>query len=160
MTDRMHAEIFIGGKISRDKLRELSEALIAEGVLDFEPAEVADVLLYLLEASASGVCVGGMDNEADWGRFEDLEAKCRELGLTYGRSSDPKYEYDGEYVYCSPTTGRLRWQQNASGHIVFTADELKELLPADATDTQLRAGHSRLLELLDVPEAPPLEIVD
>lgn len=44
----------------------------------------------------------GCDDQKSGGEFEDIEIACQELGLSYDRRTDPKYEYDGESVYWRP----------------------------------------------------------
>jgi len=157
MADRMGAEISIGGRIQRASLELFAEALSSES---FDDTNVDDEVGSLAALADLGEHFGGHAYEVAWGEFPELEAKCRELGLTYVRTSEPKYEYNGEYVYFSPETGILQWQRNSSGHIVFTADELEELFPVNATDEELRAAHAKLLVMIAVPECPPLEIVE
>lgn len=160
MSDRMAAAICVGGKIKRCDLSSLAEAIIEQSFDDFESSEIDEVVADLTLLADNGEYFEGQDYEADWGEFVGLESKCQQLGLTYVRTSEPKYEYNGEYVYFSPDTGDLAWQRDAAGHIVFTADELENLFPANATPEQLQAGHVRLMQRLDVPECPPLEIID
>src|SRR5438876_693106 len=88
MPDCIPATIQIGGKLRRSKLEAFEELLPAAHNLD--------------EIPLGEVAVYGEDGDASWGKFEELEAFCRENKLTYRRTTDARYEYNGEIVFWKP----------------------------------------------------------
>ncbi len=100
MSDRMAAEIWIGGKLSRSLLEEFP---ISDLRLDWDNN--------CLASSAEADILAGRDEngllhfadyEAAWGQFEELEGWLREHKLPFRRRSDGKYEHAPELVEFRP----------------------------------------------------------
>jgi hypothetical protein len=118
MSERMAAEIHIGGKIPAAVAVGLAGVVQREGVSlewgggRFEP-ESAQALL---EASQDGDDGTGLlrlyDDQARWGEFEELEAFCRQHHVAYTRHSEGRYD-------CGPETAEYRPEQ---GLFVFLTD--------------------------------------
>lgn len=82
MVDRVSASIEIGGAISREDFSALSVVIADEGLAaewDGEPFEA--------EHHIAGQSLRLFAHEVAWGRFDLLEARCRDLGLAYARWS-------------------------------------------------------------------------
>lgn len=115
MPDCMPATVHIGGKLRKAKLDELRALLPPTGDLD--------------EAIKEGKPFYGEDGDAAWGHFPELEEFCRKHNLTYRRTSDAKYEYDGEVVLWQP--GMKKPISNAAtqnGHVYTTVESLRAAL--------------------------------
>ncbi len=54
------------------------------------------------------------DDQACYGEFEELEELCRQLGLSYDRTSDARYEHNGEAE---------RWRPGMERPLVENADQ-------------------------------------
>jgi len=167
MSDRIAAEIVIGGKLKRANLDEFLKAVKDQGVsLEwgdkfFEPTGEKDLL-----DGVSGEVLVLRDDQAPWGEFEDLEKACRETGLSYDRSAEARYEFDGEVV---------RWRdgmdeprrfcagQEGGVHVPAVQIEVEfggnfekiETLPKNEVVRKLRVLCGE-----DIPHMEPFEIVD
>lgn len=156
MSDRVDATITIGGRVPADRLDDLLDVIEAEHLRPFweEPfASRADVLSYL-KAGVLGATFYGREVAA--GEFEDLQAFCVEVGLTYVLT------YDGYGCWWGPA--RRIWRPGDTGQGVACA------LNADGGFACVTADNIRLLELADVeailaylglfddPHVPPLEL--
>ena len=88
MPDCIPATIAIGGKLQEAKLAKLRDLLPPTGDLH--------------EAIKDGKPFYGEDGDAAWGDFSELEQFCRKNKLTYRRTTQAKYENDGEVVFWQP----------------------------------------------------------
>lgn len=163
MSDRMAAEIRIGGKVKRSQLPKLCEAIRAEGVsFDWGDAQVDDIApenitQYVNEDGVLCFC----DDQAKYGEFEALEAILVKLGIAFDRDSEGKYEYDPETRSFRPgEMDEVRCTNHEGVPIIHPADVEKAL-------KALKAGKiekaTQLLEKLCPPKPSPLlpfEIVD
>ncbi|WP_288806378.1 hypothetical protein [uncultured Novosphingobium sp.] len=83
MGNRVSASITIGGQVSHEDYLALAQLIADEGLAcewDGPPFEAGD--------HAEGEALHLFAHEVAGGRFDALEAKCRELGLAYARWSD------------------------------------------------------------------------
>ncbi|GMU20588.1 MAG: hypothetical protein AMXMBFR13_06850 [Phycisphaerae bacterium] len=163
MSDRMSAEIRIGGKVKRSHLPKLCEAIRAEGVsFDWGDAQVDDIApenitQYVSEDGVLCFC----DDQARYGEFEGLEAALVKLGIAFDRESEGKYEYDPEVRHYRPgEIDEVRCTNHEGVPVIYPADVEKAL-------KALKAGKiEKSIQMLEklCPQAPsPLlqfEIVD
>ena len=175
MSDRMAAEIWIGGKIPMSLVAALCAAISDEGVslewgdAPFRPS-TADDFRQALRADDRGVYLLWLcDEEAGGGVFEELEAFLREHEIAYTRQSTGHYEFDPEMVHFRPGRPLDSLATNAAGQPVVPASELPPVadLLAAALDSSksdsaadswslVRTARQLLQEQLP-PALPPLE---
>ena len=161
MADRFAGEIHIGGTLRvADHDPDDIDAFLAECSQQptewGEPSQCEEVTLSTISQvidEDTGFIIF-RDDQACYGEFEELEELCRELGLSYDRTSDARYEYDGELV---------RWRAGMEEPLVEDADKNGKRLIAgehvEACLATLRAGRiaegiKALQEL--VPDVAPL----
>lgn len=119
MSDRFSTSMDIGGELPEEQFDEL------RGLFD-------------------GWEEHGIDEDSKWFhafdpeiRYEgtsEIEAFCQEHNLTYSCQVDPKYEYDGEFVFWKPgMEERLSYLSNGSGEIYFTTQQLQARSDAGQT---------------------------
>ena len=141
MPDCMPATIYIGGKLRKAKLDELRDLLPPVGDLD--------------EAFRESKPFYGEDGDAAWGHFPELEEFCRKNKLTYRRTCDAKYEWDGEVVFWEPGMEEpISNRATQEGHPYAILPRLKAALEKGDTLCDVVADLSRF----DKP-VPPLEMV-
>jgi hypothetical protein len=74
----------IGGKIKRSDVKKLVEAIVNDGAgIDWEPVDEEKALAAIEDAAAEKMHLSINANDQPWGRFEEVEALCHALGLTY-----------------------------------------------------------------------------
>jgi len=99
-------------------------------------------------------CIIFRDDQACYGEFPELEEICRELGLSYDRTSDARYEHDGELVRWRPGMERpLVENATQSGNPLIDRERVEACL------TTLKAGRVEdgIKALQDlVPDVAPL----
>ena len=106
MSDRMAAEIEIGGPVRRRHVPGLIKAINAEGVFIgweeaiFDAGNAQD-LVDIAAGFEKGTLVLA-DPEACYGYFDGLEAFLVKHGIGFNRHSEAKYEHEGEYVQFRP----------------------------------------------------------
>ena len=162
MSERLCAEIWIGGQLSRSQLPEflrvVSEARVSLewGDACFTPNS-AEELLESLRDCRLWLC----DDQASCGELPELENACRAMGLSYTRHSEGKYEHDAEIVEWRPGMAeplcRVGSNRNQSAYV-----PVEEVAKAFKHLETGRVGKAKkILSLLcpQVPELPPFEIV-
>jgi hypothetical protein len=103
MSDRMAAEIWIGGKLPRS-LRD--EFPISDLKLDFDETPFdATTEEGILSARDEDGLLHFADCEANWGEFAELEGWLREHNMPFRRHSSGKYGYMPELVESRPDLG-------------------------------------------------------
>jgi hypothetical protein len=173
MADRLYASIAIGGRVTRDGAEALAEVMADEGL-----GYGASILFAMLNGTdpklEEDTEFGWLDHgvlhaaahEVNWGEFDCVEAKCLELGLTYVRQSEGKYDISPEIVWSAGdgkvesclTDHECRPMVNAAS--VAKAMHEASAMAEDAIDELALLTHA-LRELLpDIPVVPPLEIVE
>lgn len=177
MSDRMAAEIWIGGKLSRGLLEEFP---ISDLRLDWDNNSLASSAeADILAALDQDGHLHFADVEAAWGEFEELEGWLREHNIPFRRRSEGKYEHAPELVEFRPD---LKGKRNRDVYAItspegapmvfaaevekITARMLKLAGDQKRTATQRLQAWEKLLHKLTLvlpPKLPPLprfEIVD
>ena len=159
MSDRLCAEIRIGGNIPSSLVGELCRVIRNEGVgLEwgeggFSPADANDLMKALEGGDGGMLCL--KDTEASWGEFAGLEQFCVEHGIAFDRKTEGKYEFDPETSSFRPgMSDALVEVTNESGERVVAEREvrkLKELVKDKKNELALK-----LIERW-FPQLPPLE---
>ncbi|HEY3963619.1 MAG TPA: hypothetical protein VGM05_03615 [Planctomycetaceae bacterium] len=120
MSDRMAAEIWIGGRIPKRLVPQLCGTICTEGIsLDwdeslFAPNNAAD----LLEGCGDegGTRLLHLCNvEACWGEFGELEEFLVRRKISFRRRSEAKYEHDAQIVEFRPGIEPVRYPTDSSG---------------------------------------------
>ena len=100
MSDRMAAEIWIGGKLPRSLLNEFP---ISDLRLDWDESPVdATSEEGILSARDESGLLHFADCEAAYGEFAELEGWLREHNIPFQRQSSGRYEYDPCFVEFRP----------------------------------------------------------
>lgn len=171
MSERLSAEMWIGGKLESRFVPELCDAICAEGVLRewggaaFEPATAEDLLEARKDLSGAAV-VYVCSETANWGEFDELEAWLGEHGLAYRRRTGGSDCYDGELVEFRPGRDIITLPTNANGRPVADIETVqKAWYLLKETQQALRAGGNALKSISEAtdllasvlpPELPPL----
>ena len=177
MSDRMAAEIWIGGKMPRSLLEEFG---VADLCTDWESEPLGEVTEAKLQEVLQDGLLHFAEPEASWGEFE-IESWLREHNIPFHRQSEGKYEYDPCLVAFRPDLPQpldCELTQDHSGHTGVVADDLRPTLaqmqelyddkehnaavdPYEQLSLWAMA-FSQLKELLppEIPPLPPFEIVE
>jgi hypothetical protein len=175
MSDRIAAEIWIGGKVPTYLVPDLCTAIGNEGVslewgdAPFCPSTAEDLTAALRENNHGVRLLWLCDHEAGGGVFEELEAFLQEHDIAFTRQSTGRYEFDPETVDFRPGRPLAPQATNAAGQPVVLASELTPVadLLAAALDLpeqgstvdswSLVKTAQRLLQEQLPPALPPLE---
>ena len=171
MADRMAAEIWIGGKLSRSLLDEFP---IDDLRVDWDENPVDRTSEETLLAGREDNYLHFCDCEAAWGEFAELEGWLREHNMPFMRRSSGQYDYLPELVESRPDLGEeVQTIVTDSGEPLVCKSELVPILEKMAElqrsdrplSAQLRAWKrlaSKLTKLVPptLPPLPPFEIVD
>ena len=120
MSERLSAEIWIGGAIQPGLVDDLCAAIRAErlsldwGDAAFEPHDAGELLegLYALDgAELLHFC----DDQSRWGQFAELEEFLRTHGLPYKRRTGGSDCYDGSLAEFRPGQQLTELATNANG---------------------------------------------
>lgn len=172
MSERLSAEIWLGGKLESRHVPELCGAICAEGVsrewggAAFEPRTAED--LRVARKGLNGAAVVYVCSEtANWGEFDELEAWLGEYGLPYTRRTGSSDCYDGELVESRPGREIVTLPTNANGRPVvdietvqktwYLLKEAQQALRAGSNALQPISEAADLLATVLPPELPPLE---
>ena len=162
MSDRMSANICIGGQLAASSVPDLLQAIRDAGLsrewgdAAFKPA-TDEELLANLENGQIWLC-----DEESHGEFPELENACRKLRLPYTRYAEGGVETDAELVDWRPG------MRKALTRIASNCDQSTIYVPAGEVRRALehvKAGRTqqaqRILERLCpvIPELPPFEII-
>ena len=161
MSDRMPAEMEIGGNLPRSLVDDLLGAIANQGAtINWDACPTSHGELVAAAADRGGHLFLCKD-EASYGAMEELEDFCREHGLPFNRSSDAKYEYDGETIMFRPGLEDRLFNSTQDGHLLVSAEALEQALAA-AGDGNATAAAEELREVMgrNVPPLPPFRIVD
>ena len=174
MSERMAAEIWIGGKVSAHVVPGLCREIDAEGVsLDWGgarfSAKTAEELLQARVDHDGAAVLYLCDEQASWGRFDGLEAFLQEHGIPFTRRADGGAAYNGEIVEHRPGRDVVCIPIDADGEPVVDASVLRpvdELLTGaleelengstDKAESMLRDAQHQLRAQLP-PVVTPLE---
>lgn len=183
MSERLAAEIRIGGKVRRSVALELCAVIATErisldwGEAPFEPKTVDDLLAARVDHDDKLFVLRLYDDQASWGEFDDLEEFLRENDIPFVRHTEGKYDYDPEVVAFHPACGLVQElidhnrnpivQSSALKPIADTlAKILTELRSSDVPSEKLRRKlqriHGKLRKCLpaDVPTLESFEIIE
>jgi hypothetical protein len=177
MSDRMSAEIWIGGKLRRNLLPEFCAIIKTENVeLDFGSGDFAPDTAEDLDdaredrkgASVLRFC----NNLAHWGEFPDLEAWLQRHGSPYTRRTSTSDCYDGALVEFRPGSKPVVLTTNANGSPIASIETvertwylLKEAQQLLDTSKNARPVLSQAIEALgsvlppELPSLPAFEII-
>jgi hypothetical protein len=175
MSERLAAEIWIGGNIPGTLVPDLCAAITDEGVAlewgegSFAPKNSQDLRTSLRENDIHTRLLCLCDDEASWGQFENLERFLHEHRIPFTRCTAGNAAYDPEFVEYRPNYGEITLAANVAGQLTVVATELdpvEHLLDAAIKLAQLDTGANFLslvqtaLKLLreQLPRPlPPLE---
>jgi hypothetical protein len=185
MSERMAAQIWIGGKVPARLVDELCGEIDAEGVtLDwggacFAPKTGAELLNARVDCEGAAVLYL-CDEQASWGQFNSLEGFLQEHNIPFTRRNDGGAAYNGEIVEFRAGQDPLCIPTDADGEAVVDVSVLRpidELLAgaleqlengsmdkadrADKVASMLKDAHGQLRAQLPPVVAPlePFEIV-
>jgi len=150
MSDRIPAEIWIGGRITASLVPGLCAAVTDEGVsLEWGNARIrpsgTDDLADALKENAQGVrLLWFCDDEASCGEFDILESFLREHQIPFTRHSAGRYEYDPETVHFRPGQGVTTCPTNSAAQPVVEVEEITPVENLLAAAIELRQHGSSL----------------
>ena len=163
MSEYMWANIKIGGSISRLVLTHLAEKFAVSSPLSEEAGagSASPEAPHYLELE---------DDEAVWGRFDELETYLMGQAIPFDRLSDGGYESSPELRKFRPRltndSGNTVQPEvdrtflcDHDNHPAVTVTDIEKAIAETRTREELAA---RLTELcgLDIPALPPLSVVD
>ncbi|MBT3380732.1 MAG: hypothetical protein HN742_26870 [Lentisphaerae bacterium] len=145
MADHYYARIKIGGTLRADDVSRFCAAL------GIHPGDV--------NGRISNGCFVFENDEASYGRFEELEDLCRELELTFVRESDGKYGFSAEVVFWAP--GMDEAGQALADHdnnLQVDMEDVRAIREALRADDIPEARHLCERVVVDLPEFPLFRI--
>jgi hypothetical protein len=175
MSDRIPAEIWIGGKIAASLVPALCDAIVDEGVslewgdARFCPTSAGDLVDALDQDADGGPLLWLCDDEASCGEFDVLEKFLEEHGIPFTRQSDGRYEYEPERIEFRSGMEKVWLATDRSGESVVPAALLTNFEAVLTKVLQLaQSGHfKRATNSLEAamkklrrdlpPSVPPLE---
>ena len=147
MAEYFWGRIEIGGDLRRTDLPKFCEAIGARD--EFE--------LLRYEEDGHVVCD---DCEARYGQFEELEDACREVGLSYIRHSDGKYEFSPEIVFWQPgMSGACGVITDHDHDMQVRMDDVRVIRDALVANDIPTACFLADKAVIDLPALPPFRMV-
>lgn len=131
MSERLAAEIWIGGNIPGTLVPDLCAAITDEGVAlewgdgSFAPKTGEDLDASLRENEKHELLLWLCDDEASWGQFDDLEQFLQEHRIPFTRRTAGNAAYDPEVVEYRPNCGAITLAANVDGRLTVDAAELE-----------------------------------
>lgn len=177
MADRFPGKIEIGGTVvietvEQRKLVEKALTAFAEycspewGGARYGTMSIKDAMD---EANEQGLLLG-VDEEARYGEFEQVEDACREAGIAYDRHSSARYEYDAEISRWRPNmNAAFVTMSDEGGGVCIAASEVKELIKETLEEDILASLTDRIslfkrkfasMVGCDIAPLEPLKIID
>ena len=183
MSERIAAEIQIGGKVRRSVAEELCGVIATErvslewGGSPFKPRTVDELLAARHDNGDGLLTLRLYDDEASWGEFDDLEEFLREHKIPFVRYTEGKYDYDPEVVGFHPTCGHVQELTDHNRNPTLQAAALKPIanslarilagmrngkLETAKLQLKLQRLHGKLRKCLppDVPALETFEIIE
>jgi len=100
-------------------------------------------------------------DDARYGQFEEFEELCRELGLSYIRQSDGKYEFSPEIAFWKPgMSGPYRVITDHNGNMLVTMPTVRQIRDALVAHNIPEACFLADRAVVDLPELPPFRLVE
>lgn len=133
MSERMAAEIWIGGTIPEIAVSNLCAAIAQQGVClewgdEFFHPDSGEDLLSAVRMDREGVEVLCLCYEyARWGEFETLEPFLQRYEIPFTRLTMGVCEYDSERIEFRPDSGRVEYVTNGSGEPVIATTKVREV---------------------------------
>lgn len=160
MADYFPAIILIGGTLAGGRVTDLFEGAIEDGVTTLDDGPIGDEAEFRALIDGSGP-LGLLNADAPYGKLPALEAVCRELGLTFRRESDARYEFEAEIVSWAPGMKQPRRTAGSQdGTAMIPVETIRKLLDAPATSTTDTVARIRATLAGHEPvEVPPLVLV-
>lgn len=158
MSEPIPASISIWGKISRDKVGELAEAIVEQGAgpdwnESFRNAEEATS--WLMDQIMNERTVIVFDYEANYGNLDDVVKFCKDNGLSFILHNDARYEYDAGSVYWDPKTRKEKAAaSDQQGNTLIDIVPLQQAL--DKPDKIALDEIRKLVEQHSLPDPGPL----
>ena len=180
MSERLAADIQIGGRVRRRVAEILCSIITAErvslewGNTPFEPKTVDELLAARFDNGDGLLTLRLYDDQASWGTFDGLERFLQEQKIPFVRYTEGKYDYDPEVVAFHPTCGTIQELTDHNRNPTVQASTIKPIVDKlttiladmqsgklDATRLQrkLQWIHVKLRKCLPV-DAPALETFD
>lgn len=155
MPDRFAATIDIGDEITNPKVAAALITAIADDGPRWEWGEPSleseDEIIDLMQDTAGGT-LRLVDEEARYGQFDAIESACRELGLSFVRHSEARYEYDGELVWWQPGMNEVGWScADQEANPLVAVSEIRRWL-------EQNLNVSKMLDRHTPPEMPPFKL--
>jgi len=132
MSERLAAELWIGGNLAPHLVDELCAAIAQQevslewGDAFFRP-ESAEALLAAVRPNRDSVRILWLcDDQARWGEFDSLEPFLQRHEIPFTRLTAGRNEYDSERVEFRPDHGRVGYVANAAGAPVIAAAKVAE----------------------------------
>ena len=161
MADRFPGEIHIGGTLrvaDHDPddidlfLGQCSEQPTEWGQSEQRGALTPDTISQVIDEDMGFIIF--RDDQARYGEFEDLEELCRQLGLSYDRTSVARYEHDGESARWRPGMEQPLVESATQNGNSLIARERVEACLVIFKDGRVEDGIKALQDLL--PDVAPL----
>lgn len=147
MSERLAAEIEIGGKVRRSIAEALCCVIATErvslewGERPFEPAKPDDLLAARHDSGDGLLLLSLYDDQASWGEFDNLESFLQKHDIPFCRYTKGKYDYDAEVVSFHPTCGLVQYLTDHNRHAIVHASDLKPIADTLAkTVAEMRSG--------------------
>jgi hypothetical protein len=133
MSERMAAEIWIGGSITPNLTADLCAA-IAQQVVSvewgdefFRPDSGDDLLAAVRPNRESTRVLWLCDDSTRWGEFDTLEPFLQRHEIPFTRLTAGRYEYDSERVEFRPDRGLVQYVTNGVGEPVIPIAKISEV---------------------------------
>ena len=177
MSERIGAEIWIGGQLKREQVEAFCAAISGQHVqLEFGGGyvtpETAEHLQEAIEELNGTPVLYFCDEMASWGEFSELEAWLEEHGVPYTRGTSSSDCYDGELVEFRPGRELVTLPTNANSQPIanietvergwFLLKEAQQLLDSGKNARPvISIAIDELARVLppELPPLPPFEIV-
>lgn len=172
MSERFAGDITIGGAVPRSLVPEFCRVIADSGAgPDYEGGCEPSTEEELLQLVGEDGTLVLHDCQARYGEFPELEGFLVSHGIPFDRSSEAKYEYDGEIVKFRPGHGTYHMSATQEGEATISASEIEGIvkrldeIEGMRKDQLLAVAESvrddlRSLMAMDVPPVPRFETVE
>jgi hypothetical protein len=148
-----NASMNIGGRIKRTDIQKLIDAILDDGAgfdwIDHSLSD-EDILQEIERVAKSKTHLTINANEQPWGRFEQVEGVCQDLGLTYLAEYEAGGEWSPGCVFWQPELG-LRKQKFPTGVLIDHKPQFEERdVPATREWDIAEIGRGPMLDATDI----------